>query len=138
MKKITSILFTLSTDSIKDHRYRSVDDWWNPVVWPDQVEFETVTADTGNMDYNFCVLIHALVEQYLCYRNGITDEDVTGFDTSEYGMSLDDPGESKKAPYHKEHEVANEVERTVSRALGVVWPKYEEAIEKTMKKWKKK
>lgn len=139
MKKYTKIILNLVTDDIKEHRYASGDDWWDPIYVKkdDSLHFVTVTADMGNRDYNFLVLLHALVEQYLCFSHGISDKEVTGFDTG-LGANLKDPGSSKKAPYHKEHEVANEVERIVSRALNVVWPDYDKQYDKIVKKWKPK
>ena len=137
MKKPTKIELSLVTDDIKEHRYRSIDDWFDPIIGKDKIiHFITMTADTGNMDYNFLVLIHALVEQYLCYKHGITDEQVTGFDMQ--NPELDDPGAELNAPYHLEHNVANTIEAELSVALGVEWKKYEEAIEKTLAKYKYK
>lgn len=135
MKK-SKIFVHLSTDNIKDHFYRSIDDWDDPSETIDGLVFSTQTADMGNMDYNFLVLMHALVEQYLCYRKGITDEQVTGFDMAH--PEMDDPGNSEDAPYHKEHMVANDVESMLSVALGVKWIDYETAIDKTLNKFPKK
>lgn len=136
MKKKSKIFVHLSTDNIKDHRYRSIDDWDNPSETLDGLIFSTQTADMGNMDYNFLVLMHALVEQYLCHKHKITDEQVTGFDMAH--PEMDDPGEDPKAPYHKQHQIANDIESTLSVALGVKWFDYETAIDKTLDKFPKK
>lgn len=135
MKK-SKIVILLKTDDIKDHRYRSIDDWQDPKKEGPFLEFNTQVADTGNMDYNFLVLMHALVEQYLCHKHRITDAQVTKFDMDH--PQLDDPGNAIEAPYHNEHMVANDIESMLSVALGVEWKKYEEAIEKTLKKYKYK
>ena len=126
----------MSTDDIKEHRYKSIDDWTDPSDTPDGLVFSTQTADMGNMDYNFLILIHALVEQYLCHKHKIKDEVVTKFDMDH--SQLDNPGENPKAPYHKEHLIANDVEAMLSVALKVDWTKYEEAIDKTLAKFPKK
>ena len=136
MKKPTKLEVEMWTDDIKDHRYRSIDDWQDPVRHSNALEFRTQVADTGNIDYNFLVLMHAFVEQYLCYKHKITDEQVTTFDMDH--SELDDPGEELSAPYHDEHMVANQIEAELSVALGVEWKAYETAIEKTLKKYKYK
>jgi len=136
MKKPTKILIDMVTDDIKEHRYRSADDWFDPMILSKYIKFNTVTADTGNMDYNFLILMHALVEQYLCYKHKIKDEVVTKFDMDH--PELDDPGEAIEAPYHEEHMIANNIEAELSVALAVDWKKYVEAIEKTLKKYKYK
>lgn len=135
MKK-SKIFVHLSTDSIKDHRYRSVDDWDDPTETIDGLVFSTQTADMGNMDYNFLVLMHALVEQYLCHKHGIKDAEVTKFDMDH--PEMDNPGEDSKAPYNLEHQTANDVESMLSVALGVKWMDYETAIDKTLDKFPKK
>lgn len=135
MKK-TKIYVHLTTDHIKDHRYRSIDDWTDPTPTPSGMVFSTETADTGNMDYNFLVLIHALVEQYLCYKHKITDEQVTGFDMAH--THCDNPGEHEEAPYYEEHLAANDIEAQISAMLEVKWSDYETAIDKTLAKFPKK
>ena len=135
MKK-SKIFILLSTDDIKKHRYCSIDDWDDPIDSPSGLVFSTQTADTGNMDYNFLVLMHALVEQYLCYKHGIKDEQVTGYDKAH--THCDNPGEHEEAPYNEEHVVANNIEEQLSVVLGVDWKKYEEAIDKTLNKFPKK
>lgn len=135
-KQISIIRFKLDTDDIKDHRYRSIDDWWDPHEWTEELRFKTVVADMGNPDYNFLVLLHAMVEQYLCYRHGVTDKEVTKFDTG-IGKDLDEPGADTRAPYYAEHEIATEVEVIVSAALNVDWVEYEKTEDKVIKRWKK-
>lgn len=136
MKKPSKLLFVLSTTDIKKMRYKSADDWFDPDVTKDDVTFATLTADHGKDDYNFLVLMHALVEQYLCYKHGIKDKEVTKFDMD--NPDLDDPGNDPKAPYHNEHLIANDIEAMLSAALDVKWVDYEAAIEKTLKKFPKK
>lgn len=136
-KQISIIRFKLDTVDISDNRYPSVDDWFDPVIWTEELRFKTQTADLGNWKYNALILIHALIEQILCYANGITDEQVTEFDTGE-GKRLNNPGDSDQAPYHKEHMVANDIESILSVALKVNWDDYEKKQSKIVKKWKPK
>lgn len=133
--KPSKINFFLSTDKIKEHRYCSIDDWQDPKIVGDYVHFLTQTADTGNRKYNFLILIHALVEQYLCYEKGITDKEVTRFDKEH--THCFNPGEHDQAPYHFQHLIANDVESLIANALNIDWTKYEDQIDKTLRKWKK-
>jgi hypothetical protein len=135
-KKITKIHFNLNTIPIEQQDYKSADNWFDPNEWTGELFFETLTGDTGNKDHNFLILIHALVEQYLCYRKGITADEVTAFDLA-HPDSLE-PGDEKKSPYRKQHAVATEVEAIVSVALGVDWGKYEESINKMLERYKDK
>lgn len=136
MKKKSKISIILNTTEMNEMRYKSIDDWFDPLEYEDFLQFKTYVADTGNMDYNFLVLMHALVEQYLCHKHKITDKEVTDFDMNH--PELDDPGNSEDAPYHKEHMVANDIESMLSVALEVKWEDYEKAIERTLKIWKEK
>ena len=135
MSKKSKIFVHLSTDDIKEHRYRSIDDWTDPTPTPSGLVFSTQTADMGNWKYNVLVLYHALTEQILCHANGIKDEEVTKFDMDH--PEYDNPGENPKAPYHKEHLIANDIEAQMSVALGVKWIDYETAIDKTLAKFPK-
>lgn len=135
MSKVSRLKFSLLTDDIRDHRYASIDDWWDGKQWTGEMYFKAVTADTGNRKYNFLILLHALVEQYLCFEHGIKDEEVTKFDREH--THCDDPGSHIEAPYHEEHRIAEEVESLVSVQMGVDWVKYGKTIDKILKKYKK-
>lgn len=135
-KKITNINFVLNTEDIENFRYKSVDDWFDPMIYKDWMQFKTYTADMKNIDYNFLVLLHAMIEQFLCYRKGITDKQVTDYDVAHDHCT--DPGGHEEAPYHAEHEVAMRVEEIVAMSLGIDWGAYEEKMDKVLAKWKKK
>ena len=68
----------------------------------------------SNKDEEFLTLIHELTEWYLTQKRGISEKSITKFDIE---SGLEDPGASKKAPYHKEHLIANKVEKLVSKYL---------------------
>lgn len=134
MKKLTkNIHVEMQPIPMNLQRYKDIGDW---VIddGKEQVTFNCFVGDMENTDYNFLVLIHELIEAYLCYRRGITDEEVTRWDKEH--LDSDEAGALKGAPYHKEHTFATKVEAMLSDELGVVWPKYEDIIEKTLKKWK--
>lgn len=135
MSKPTKLVISLRTDDIKKHRYESIDDWQQPINLGDEVLFNAQTADMKNVDYNFLVLLHAMVEQYLCFRKDITDKQVTEFDMQHTHCT--DPGSHAEAPYHKQHEMATVVETIAAGALGINMDEYEKAIDETLAQWKK-
>lgn len=70
----------------------------------------------GNIDEEFLILIHELVEWYLTQKHGIPEPEITRFDI-EHGSSRD-PGSERDSPYREEHEMARKVERVVGHYLG--------------------
>ena len=88
-------------------------------------------SDMGNRNYEFLVAVHEFVEAWLCREHGVKEEDVTAFDTSEYGLSLEDPGSDCKAPYHVEHMFALQIEKLLAEKLGVNWEEYENKLAET-------
>lgn len=71
------------------------------------------------------VLVHEIVEFQLCKEAGIKEQDITKFDIE---SGLDDPGNSKLAPYHKQHKIAERIERQIIKGLGLNWKEYEDCI----------
>lgn len=136
MSKKSKIFVHLSTDDIKSHRYKSIDDYEDPTETIDGLIFSTQVADMGNWKYNVTVLFHALTEQILCHAHGITDKQITEYDKAH--THCDNPGEHDDAPYYEEHLAANDIEAQISAMLEVDWKKYEEAIDKTLAKFPKK
>jgi hypothetical protein len=78
-------------------------------------------SDFGNEDIEYCIFIHEAIEQYLCRKRGIKEEDITKFDIE---SGLEDPGLSPDAPYHKEHMFAVKVEKMMAKELGMKWRDY--------------
>ena len=74
-----------------------------------------------NEDIEFIVAVHELIEMWLTKKRGIQEPDITKFDIE---SGLDDPGESKDAPYHKEHMFAVEVEKILCKELGISYEDY--------------
>lgn len=89
-------------------------------------------SDMGNKDYEFLVTLHELVEAYLVAKNGVSDESITAFDIefekNRPEGNLDEPGDSRDAPYRKEHRIATTVEKTMAHLLGVDWQHYEDTV----------
>lgn len=117
----------------KEMRYPTLGDWYDVIKSPDGFNnFLVEVADTKNIDYNFLIALHELIEYYLCFRRKIKDKTVTGFDMKH--LDSDDPGRLKEAPYHKEHKFAEKIERIVAKELKVSWSKYWEVQDKTFAK----
>lgn len=82
-------------------------------------------------DYEFCIMIHELIEEYLTRKRGIKEEDIMMFDLlfeneREEGLhsEQDEPGYDMRAPYRKEHIFAENIERLIAQELDVDWVQY--------------
>ncbi len=90
----------------KQQRYETTGDWYQ------EGQDWIIKVDAG--DEELTIAIHELIEMILCLHRHISEEEVTKFDLNYKGK---DPGRSKQAPYHKEHEFANKVERMLLKEL---------------------
>ena len=122
------ILETIPHDK---QRYETIGDW---IIEPDGT-IRILVSELGNDDYNFLVALHELVEVKLCQSRGITQEQVDKFDIEyekqrEKSLTLDvsEPGDSKLAPYRREHCAATGIERIAASELNVCWADYETKI----------
>lgn len=112
------------------HRYDTVGDYYFD---PEHNEIVIKISDMNNWKYEVAVALHELVEQTLCFARGIKEQDITEFDMKyerfrSPGDRVSEPGDSREAPYHKEHTIATAIERLFIEALGVDWADYEETI----------
>ena len=89
-------------------------------------------SNLGDEDLEFLVLIHELVESYLCKVRGIEFDEIDAFDKGH--PELDEPGESSEAPYHKEHLFAESIEKQLAQELKVDWNLYMERIQEVSSK----
>ena len=105
-------------------RYNTVGDYYSP--YKDTLELRI--SDLKNTDYEFLVLIHELVEAYLCYRDGISDAQITSYDIA-HASEDGEPGDNLDAPYHNQHVLASSIEYQTASALGVNWSAYSIAID---------
>ncbi len=80
-------------------------------------------AKMSDPRYEFLCLIHEEVEWFLTQQAGITEPMIAKFDMDH--PKLDDPGTDKRAPYHKQHMMAMQVEKLLARLMGVNWKKYD-------------
>lgn len=106
-------------------RYPTVGDW----QWlPDGSLRVDVASYGGNTAGELLVALHEVVEAFLCQRNGVTQEQVDQFDISH--PELEEPGDNRDAPYHKEHLIATRVEKSAAFAL-VDWDDHESWVKRT-------
>lgn len=111
------------TIPIHDQRYPTAGDW--------EFEGNALTirvSDTGDPRSNMLVALHELVEAVLCNWHGITQSVVDAWDIHGPGAELDEPGDHVAAPYHKEHVLAEIVERLVAQSFPISWKEHEENI----------
>lgn len=106
--------------------------------------WEIVTADMGNSDYNFLVLIHELIELYLTQKRGIIEPKIKKFDewferekAKGRFKNILSPGRHPKAPYKQEHMFAVKIEDLIRKELGVSRKKQWAAEDRVFKKIKK-
>jgi hypothetical protein len=104
-------------------RYSTCGDW----EWlPDGAMKVTVPNYGNREDSAFLVALHEMVEAFLCKGAGVTELEVSGFDKAH--PELEEPGDSRLAPYHKQHVVATNVEKLVCEAAGIKWDDHNEWV----------
>lgn len=108
---------------IIDHdkqRYPTCGDW--------QIDADGVltisVSRTPNPAHHWLVAVHEVVEALACCYAGITPKQVDAFDLAFEDSELFEPGDSTDAPYHKQHVLAEIVERTLAFFLGIEWFEY--------------
>lgn len=89
--------------------------------------------DQGDHDKNFLVALHELVEQHLCQKRGIVNEQIDDFDfkyeeNREEGDTTSEPGDDPACPYRNEHRFAMIVEQLMAHELGIDWHEYDKNI----------
>jgi len=89
-------------------------------------------ADLENDDQNFLILVHELLEWYLCKKVGVTEKEVDVYDKAH--LEDDDPGLNQDAPYHKQHMTAFGIEVILAGLLEVNWNEYCVKVEETFEK----
>lgn len=112
-------------------RYPTVGDWTNS---EDMTQRNIAVTEMGNVDYEFLVALHEMIEQHLCLKRGITMQQVDKFDLlfeaerkdGMHGISAE-PGDDERAPYRREHRLATMVEQLVAYELGIDWETYQKA-----------
>ena len=124
----------IKTIPYAQQRYQTVGDFW--IDKDGSTHFRI--NDMGSEDYAFLVAIHEQVEEYLTRRRGLAEPEIMAFDLMweierEKGAHGEDeePGHDPRAPYHREHVLAEVVERLLANQMGISWPEYEKAVNKS-------
>ena len=106
----------------EDQRYITCGDYWEQ---PTSVEVRVTKY--RNKKYSQLILIHELIELFLCQQRDIKLNDIDEFDM----MFLDDgdPGDDPRAPYHNEHVFATKIEKLIAVEMGVDWDEYGRAVD---------
>jgi hypothetical protein len=105
-------------------RYSTCGDW----QWLEDGTLRIEVPDfRGNKDSAFLVAIHELVEAWLCNRDGITEAEVSAWDIN--NPELEEPGDSKNAPYHRQHAKAMAIEKKLCQAMTIDWREHQLWVE---------
>lgn len=111
-------------------RYPTVGDWQ---FSQDGSRLGINISRMDNEDYEFLVALHEMIEAYLCRKHGITTQQVDEFDMNYEANRINgdesEPGAQPVAPYFKEHQAAENIERHVAVLLGVDWDTYDKHVE---------
>lgn len=113
-------------------RYKTIGDWYtkqDKETNDEVVRIETV--DLGDANMNALVLLHEFVEYLLCTADGVTQEEVDEYDMeNQDAQDEEELGENEDAPYHRQHMIADGVERIVASVMEVPWLDYSETVDK--------
>lgn len=114
-----------------EQKYPTVGDW----RFEDNGDLTIRISSMNNWKHELLVAFHEIAEVALCMDRNIATETVDAFDMNfeveraegKHGVD-DEPGDSKDAPYRKEHFFATNVERMLAAELGVDWDDYNKAV----------
>jgi hypothetical protein len=115
------------------HRYPTVGDYFDVQTPQMKAQVRNIrVSDMQNVDYEFLVAIHEMIEQHLCKNRGIAEETITAFDIAFENAravdNTDEPGDSPLAPYQKEHQFATQIERLVAAEIDIDWDAYDATV----------
>lgn len=107
------------------HRYDTAGDYYR--VGPGR--YRVLASRMGDWRYDALLAFHELAEFLLVKHAKISDATITRWD-KEMARKFPDaePGEFKEAPYHKQHMLAEHLERLLAIGLGVKWSDYGKAF----------
>lgn len=115
----------------ESQRYKTCGDW----ILEKDGTLHVLISETGNDDYNFMIGIHEVIEQFLCKKSGIAQQEVDEFDMAyeerrKKSITTDnsEPGDNRFAPYERQHNIASGIERILCAELGVKYQDYETTL----------
>ena len=111
-----------------EQRYSTCGDFWET-----ENSYEFRITKQNNPDKNILILIHEMVEYFLCTKRGITEQEITDFDIAwnkdnEEGLlrdNSDEPGNHYMSPYKIEHRFAENIERQLAHEAQIDWFEYD-------------
>ena len=106
------------------HRYLTCGDWQY------DKEDDVLTISVSKMpDWRseLAVAIHEAMEAVKCLADDITTEDVDEFDFA-HQHDEGESGDNPEAPYHKQHKMAETVEREVAKQLDLDWETHDKTV----------
>ncbi len=114
-------------------QYDTVGNYWRDLDGGQEV-LEIRVSRMRDRRHEFLVALHELIEAFLCDWRRIPFGGITRFDI-EYENARrrgdsSEPGACERAPYRKEHQFAENIEKLVARELEVDWPQYNRAVER--------
>lgn len=116
----TQMKINIQTIPHAEQRYDTVGDYWTDEDGTIQVR----VSELGNPVYEQAVVLHELMEYFLCLKAGIKEEDIMAFDVSVLNLTHE-PGDLPDAPYRREHCFATSVEMMFIAAAGENWDDYD-------------
>ena len=121
-------MFTVMMRTIlsKNHRYPTVGDW-QVKKSKRGIRFLVLASRELGFDLAFSVMVHELVEAFLCHKNGVTDEMVTEWDKAH--LEADEPGEVEGCPYAQEHMIAKKIEFILLEYFGISEEEYDKKVD---------
>ncbi len=114
----------------EEQRYNTSGDYWTDKKGVEQFRI----SDLGDYRMELAVLVHEIVEDYLCKHRGIKEQDIMAFDLMfekerEEGKWKDEePGDDPRAIYHDPHQIATVIERILISYFGINWKDYDDKI----------
>lgn len=101
----------------KSQRYETLGDWFFDEAGTLQIKVSNDVPELPSDHHQFLVVIHELVEVWLCKKRGIPQERVDQFDFNFKGEG--EPGDDPAAPYRREHRFAMMIEHLMAHELGI-------------------
>lgn len=114
--------------------YDTVGNYWRDVDSSGAESLEIRVSRMRDRRHEFLVALHEFIEAFLCDWRRIAFAKITRFDIEYENQRRKgepvEPGASIRAPYRREHQFAERVERILARELEVDWQQYNRAVER--------
>lgn len=94
-------------------------------------DIRVMVSGLDSRNEEFLVMIHELIEAYLCLNSHISDDTVTKWDENHPDPFIE-PGELEGCPYGDAHLFATKIEKLLAAKLEVDWDEYDEHLAELM------